>query len=129
MDGETRKALVNLLRERGTAALGTVHAGSPLVSLVLYACSANLSALYIHVSRLAQHTAGLLADPRIGLLIVDGDPGSRNPLALSRASIQGIANVLNADSAAYFEARAVYLAAHPTAGVNFQLGDFMLFRI
>jgi putative heme iron utilization protein len=129
MDRKTQEALVALLRKRGTAALGTLHGGSPLVSLVLYACSPDLSELYIHVSQLAQHTAGLLADPRVGLLIVEEDLPSRNPLSLARVTIQGVASQLEPESAAFSAARTLYLAAHPTARINFQLPDFMLFGI
>src|SRR5262245_19628026 len=129
MDAESRKALVELVRERGTAALGTLHEGAPLVSLVLYASSPDLSELYIHVIRLAQHTGGLLADPRVGLLIVKDDGPSRNPLSLSRVSIQGAAVVLEEESAAFAAARSCYLAAHPSAGINFRFSDFLLFRI
>lgn len=129
MDAETCKALATLVRGRGTAALGTLHGGAPLVSLVLYACSPNLSELYIHVSRLAQHTGGLLADPRVGLLIVESDLPSRNPLSLSRVAIQGVAAALDEGSAAFSAARSHYLAAHPATSVNFRFSDFLLFRI
>src|SRR5262245_11452499 len=129
MDPATRQALITLVRQRGTATLGTLHTGSPLVSLVLYATSPDLGELYIHVSRLAQHTSGLLADPRVGLLIVEHDLPSRNPLSLARVSIQGLADRLEDDSPTLSAARSLYLAAHPTATINFQLSDFLLFRI
>jgi putative heme iron utilization protein len=129
MDAETRKALVALVRERGIAALGTHLDGAPLLSLVVYACAPDLSELYIHVSRLAQHTSGLLADPRVGLLIVDSDRSSRNPLSLSRISIQGTATLLDEASEAFSTARSQYLRAHPATKVNFRFSDFLLFRI
>jgi putative heme iron utilization protein len=129
MDPETRQALAALVRGRGTAALGTLHEGSPLVSLVLYACPPDLSEFYVHVSRLAQHTAGLLADSRVGLLIVEHDLPSRNPLSLARVSVRGTAAALGPESAAFAVARSAYLSAHPTARMNFQLADFLLFRI
>jgi putative heme iron utilization protein len=129
MDAAIRQALVALVRDRGVAALGTVHAGAPLVSQVLYAPAPDLAELYVHVSRLAQHTAGLLADPRVGLLIAERDVPTRNPLSLARVSIQGVAESLEPASAAFSAARAAYLAAHPSAAINFQLADFLLFRI
>src|SRR5262249_40435804 len=60
MDVHSHQQLVALIRERGIAALGTLHDGGPLVSLVLYASVPDLSALYVHVSHLAQHTRDLL---------------------------------------------------------------------
>jgi putative heme iron utilization protein len=129
MDSATRLELVELLRGRSIAALGTLHGGAPLVSMVLYAASPDLSALFVHVSRLAQHTADLLGDRRVGLLIAEPDKPSRNPLSMARVSIQGEAAPLKGGSPEYEQARAVYLAAHPTTALNFELGDFLLVRI
>jgi putative heme iron utilization protein len=129
MDAATRLELVELIRGRGIAALGTWHAGAPLVSMVLYAASPDLSALFIHVSRLAQHTGGLLRDRRVGLLIAEPDRPSRNPLAMARVSIQAEAEPLPVGSPEYEQARAAYVAVHPAAAFNFELGDFLLVRI
>lgn len=129
MDAETRAELVELIKGRGLAALGTSQGGWPVVSMVLYAASEELSAVFIHVSRLAQHTGALLADPRVGLLIAEPDKPSRNPLAMSRVSIQGLAEPLDPESAEFAAARDAYLDQHPTAAFNFTLGDFLLVRI
>ena len=129
MDAATRRELVELIRGRGIAALGTFHAGAPLVSMVLYAASPDLSAVFIHVSRLAQHTGGLLRDRRVGLLIAEPEKPSRNPLSMARVSIQADAEPLDVGSPEYEQARATYVAVHPAAAFNFQLGDFLLIRI
>jgi putative heme iron utilization protein len=97
--------------------------------MVLYASEPDLSFLYIHVSRIAQHTRGLLAAPRVGLLISQPDKASRNPLTLARVSLQGVAVPLPEGSPAFENARALYLAVHPTAAINFQLPDFLLVRV
>ena len=44
--------LKQLLRERSVAALGTLHAGAPYVSMVPYAIAHDGSGLIIHVSAL-----------------------------------------------------------------------------
>ena len=129
MDSPTRRELVELVRARGIAALGTLHGGTPLVSMVLYATSPDLSTLYIHVSHLALHTAALLNDRRVGLLIAEPDKPSRNPLAMARVSIQAIAEPLEPGSPAYDQARADYIFGHPTAAMNFDLGGFHLIRL
>jgi heme iron utilization protein len=129
MDAATQRELAEILRGRGIAALGTIFGGGPLVSMVLYAPAPDLSALFIHVSDLAQHTRALLADHRVGLLIAEPDRPSRNPLSMARVSIQGVANSLAPGSAAYDLARDAYIAAHPTAAYNFELGGFHLVRI
>ena len=129
MDQSERQALISLVRERSLAALGTIFEGGPLVSMVLYASEPDLSCLYIHVSRLAQHTRGLLRQPRVGLLISEPDRASRNPLTLARVSLQGLAVQLQEGSREFENARAIYLAAHPTAAINFQLPDFLLLGV
>ena len=121
--------LTSLVRERSLAALGTIFEGGPLVSMVLYASEPDLSCLYLHVSRLAQHTRGLLSQPRVGLLISEPDRASRNPLTLARVSIQGLAGPLQEGSPAFENARSLYLAVHPTAAINFELPDFLLLGV
>jgi putative heme iron utilization protein len=129
MDESERRMLVSLVRERSLAALGTIVEGGPLVSMVLYASEPDLSRLYIHVSRIALHTRGLLSQPRVGLLISEPDRASRNPLTLARVSIQGLAAPLPEGSPAFENARSLYLGAHPTAAINFDLPDFLLLGI
>jgi putative heme iron utilization protein len=129
MNQSDRQTLISLVRERSLGALGTIVEGGPVVSMVLYASEPDLSCLYLHVSRLAQHTRGLLAQPRVGLLISQPDRASRNPLTLARVSIQGVAAPLQEGSPAFEHARSCYLDVHPTAAINFQLPDFLLLGV
>ncbi|MBV8127576.1 MAG: pyridoxamine 5'-phosphate oxidase family protein [Planctomycetaceae bacterium] len=129
MDSQSQQSLARLVRDERIAALGTLFHGAPLVSLVLFSAAADLSAIHIHVSRLAQHTQGLLESGRVGLMIAEPDRDSRNPLTLARLSIQGDAKPLPAGDPEYDAARASYLSKFPTAALNFQLGDFLLVRI
>jgi putative heme iron utilization protein len=129
MDESDRRTLISLVRERSLAALGTIVEGAPLVSMVLYACEPDLSCLYIHVSRIAQHTRGLLSQPRVSIMISEPDRASRNPLALARVSIQGLARPLADGSPEFENARSLYLAVHPTAAINFELPDFLLMGV
>src|SRR6516162_8319333 len=129
MDQSDRRTLISLVRERSLAALGTILEGGPLVSMVLYASEPDLSCLYLHVSRLAQHTRGLLSQPNVGLLISEPDRPSRNPLTLARVSLQGVAAQLREGTPEFENARALYLTAHPTASINFQLPDFILLGV
>jgi putative heme iron utilization protein len=129
MDEPNRRALISLVRDRSLAALGTIVEGDPLVSMVLYASEPDLSRLYIHVSRIAQHTRGLLSQPRVSLLVSEPDRASRNPLTLARVTIQGLATPLQEGSPVFEHARSRYLAVHPTAAINFDLPDFLLLGI
>jgi putative heme iron utilization protein len=129
MDESDRRKLISLVRERSLAALGTILEGGPLVSMVLYASEPDLSCLYLHVSRIAQHTRGLLSQPRVSLLICEPDRASRNPLTLVRVSIQGLVGSLQEGSPAFENARSLFLALHPTAAINFELPDFLLLGV
>ena len=75
MEAELEKKLAEMIRSNRVAGLGTLRDGAPLVSMVAYLPEDDFSAFYIHVSQLAQHTQGMLADARIGLLISEADDG------------------------------------------------------
>ena len=92
--------LRQLLHERSEAALGTVHAGAPYVSMVPYAIASDVSRLVIHVSSLSSHTKHMRTDPRVSLLVMQEEGGGTSALALPRVSIQGTALELAPDSPA-----------------------------
>lgn len=129
MDDHFQKLLVNLIRTQRTAALGTLQDGAPLVSLVLYAPTADCSAFYMHISRLAQHTQAILRDPQVGLLIAEADTGTQDPQTLARVSLQGTASEVLRTDADYEAIRALYLRRFPTAAMTLNLGDFAFFRV
>ena len=107
MDSQSRQVLVRLLREERIASLGTLFRGTPLVSHVLFSRADNSAALDIHVSRLAQHTQGLLESGRVGLMVAEPDRDSAHPQTLARLSIQGDAEILAEDHPEYDSAREV----------------------
>ena len=129
MDNAARVILTRLIRTQRLAALGTLRDGAPFVSMVLYAEASDLSALYLHLSRLAVHTRALQSDPRAGLMISLPDPGSGDPQTLARVSIQGEAIVVARDSPDFEVTKSRYLAKFPDSERNFGLGDFDLYRI
>ena len=120
--------LRDLLRQQTIAALGTLHRGEPYVSMVPYALDEHGPEFLIHVSALAPHTRDMHDHPRVSLLIVAADDGGR-PQARARATIQGDAAPLHAESARCAEARALYLMRFPHAADIFSLPDFSLFAI
>jgi hypothetical protein len=97
--------------------------------MALYAAEVDLSGLYLQLSRLALHTNDLLADHRVGLLIVEAEDPTRNPLGLARVSIQGTAEPLAEDSPNFEAARQLYVARHPYTAYYFKLQDFLLVRV
>jgi len=130
MDDESRTKLLHLARHQRLAALGTLRGdGGPLVSQVLFLAAPDLSAFYILISRLAQHTQDIERDPRISLMIAEGDDGKSDPQNLARLSLRGQVRPLPHDDPAYAAVRAAYLEKFLQAAVTLQLGDFMFYRL
>ena len=129
MNAELTERLVKLVRERSTAALGTLRAGAPYVSMVPYAIADEGSGFLIHVSRLAAHTKDMLADARVSLLVAEAECGGESPLALTRVSVQGVAELVASGAAELPGFRSTYLARFPEAEQLFGFADFSLFLI
>lgn len=132
MRAEDRDALRALISGRRQAALGTLDAGAPFVSMVLYALECRPGsppAALIHVSRLSAHTRHLQADPRASLLVALPDVGEGDPQALARVTLQCLARPVPVDAPGHTEARAAYLARLPHQEYLFGFPDFMLVRL
>lgn len=117
-----------LLRRQPIAALGTLHRGEPYVSMVPFVLDEAAPQFLIHVSGLSPHTRDMIEHPRVSLLVVAPDDGGR-PQARARATIQGDAAPLEAQSTRYAAARALYLQRFPEAVDTFALADFSLFAV
>jgi len=128
MTDDDRRTLAQLLRTARTGALGTTHDGAPFVSHVVCAAAPDLTALYLHLSRLARHTQDLLADPRCAVMVSETERPTQNPLTLARLTLQGTAAALRPETDEYTAARTRYLEKLPFTQFNFTLGDFGLFR-
>ena len=122
-------SLARLIRGQRIGALGTLFQGAPYVSMMPYAVSDDLDWIFIHVSRLAQHTQNLLQDRRVSLLIAEPDAPDRDPTALERITIRGEAAEVIPAREGYTEAMARYLERFPNSALNFQLGDFSFYRL
>jgi putative heme iron utilization protein len=125
MNAELTARLVRLVRQRTTAALGTLRAGAPYVSMVPYAIVDD--GFVIHVSRLAAHTKDMLADARVSLLVAED--GGKSPLALERVSVEGASEPIASDAPELPGFRAAYLARFPEAAQMFGFADFSLFLV
>jgi len=129
MEAELEKKLAEMIRSSRVAGLGTLRDGAPLVSLVAYLPEDDFSAFCIHVSQLAQHTQGILADPRVGLLIAEKDDSRTNPQTLARISILGVAEQIGSNDTEYPSIRSRYISRFPQSAPLFGFGDFGLWRI
>jgi heme iron utilization protein len=122
-------AFRSLLEGEQTAALATLHKGEPAVSMVPFALLPQGQGLVIHVSRLATHTADMLAHPSVALLVVAPAEAANSPQARPRVSIQGIADQCVADAPSHEQARHIYLSRFPESEEMFGFADFSLFVI
>lgn len=121
--------IAGLLRGQRQAGLATLHEGAPFVSMVAYAAEPDFGGCLLHLSRLAQHTRSLLAQPSAALLVAEPDDGRADVQTLARITLVGAATPIAPDAPGYAAARACYLARLPAAEMLFTLPDFVLFRL
>ena len=129
MNTELGERMAQLLRERSTAALGTLRDAAPFVSMVPYAIAADGSGFVVHVSKLAAHTKNMLADVRVSLLVAEAEGNGKSALALARVSLQGTARRIPSSSPDLTGCRSAYLARFPEAEQMFDFADFSFFLI
>lgn len=123
-------ALRTLLNTQRVAALGTLgEDGHASVSMVPFAIDASCGQVVIHVSGLAAHSRNLQATPRVSLMVLQAEVAGEPVHALPRVTLDGIATVLDQDSAAWHSAKAAYLARFPDVEYMTQLGDFRFVAI
>ena len=119
-------SLKELIRKERLAHLGTLRGGAPMVSMTLYLPERDLSAFYVHVSRLAWHTQDMLQDARVALSISESDDGRADPFTLMRVTIRGEAVQLHEKNESL---KASWLERFPEQAINFTLADFSFWRI
>jgi len=129
LNAEEQQRLRRLLRESRWAALATVREDQPLASWVAFAAEDDFTGCILHLSRLALHTRYLFDNPRAALALSEPDSVTQpDPQRLARVSLQGQMRRVARDMPDYDSARRHYLARLPEAAVQFELGDFELYR-
>jgi putative heme iron utilization protein len=116
-----------LVAHQTTGSLATLALdppGYPYASFVTFALSGELPVFLI--SRVAEHTRNLTADPRVSLLVHES--GNADPLANGRVTLVGRCHKLPRGETG---ARAAFLAVHKAAAyyVDFQDFDFFELRL
>ena len=129
MESSQAIALRTLLASQEVASLATLHNGEPSVSMVPYALLPRGRGFVVHVSQLATHTADMLANSAVALLVVAPPGSAASPQELQRASVRGRASLCATDSPECQEARMVYLSRFPQSKELFAFADFSLFII
>ena len=123
MDLRTSALLRDLIGNQRVAHLATMRGGAPMASMTLYMASEDLSAFWIHVSRLAWHTQDMAQDARVALSIAEADDGRADPFTLRRVTIRGEAAQVSAGP------KEAWVARFPEQAVNFELADFSFWKI
>jgi len=109
--------------------LAVVEVGSPVIGMVPFAVEPDLSAVLVHVSRLAPHGRALAAGAPFAILIHGLDTPETRPGEIPRVRFSGSAEHVPRDSARYMQARQRYVGTFPDSEVTFSLGDFELYRL
>ncbi len=128
MDENTR-AVRDLFTSQRVLALGVIVDGAPLVSLLPYALSDDLTAVYVHASQLARHYRGLAQGGAFSALIHANDDPEQDPLQVPRLTVNGEIVAMERDSADYEDAREIYVRKFPDSAATFELADFDLFAL
>lgn len=129
MEPSQAVALRTLLESQQVASLATLHKAEPAVSMVPYALLAQGRGFAIHVSRLATHTADMLANPAVALLVMAPPGSAASPQEIQRASVRGQARQCAPGSPEHAQARALYLSRFPQSEAMFDFADFSLFIV
>lgn len=128
---ESRFQALELLQSQRWGGLSTLDEdGAPNASMVAYGIDVGRSEILFYLSRLSAHTANMLRDPRIALVIGESDAGvgEGDPQMLARLGLQGQVTAVGRADADFERCKSVYLGRLPTAGQLFALGDFLFFR-
>lgn len=129
MNTKLAAQLKELLLRQPVAALATLHAGEPSVSMVPYAAAPDGESLVVYVSRLAAHTHDMLCHPKVGLLMMAPPTGVSSPHQLARVTLQGCALLSERGSGDHAQLRRAYETRFPHSVEWLDLPDFELFQI
>jgi hypothetical protein len=124
MDSETALLLRKLVFQERTAHLATLRGGAPMASMTLFLPEPDLSAFYVHVSRLAWHTQDMAQDARVALSIAETDDRRPDPFTLMRVTVRGEAFQLKDNLL-----KQRWLERFPEQAINFELADFSFWKI
>lgn len=127
MNAAQRDTLRELLEGQRVAALGTIQAGEPFVSMAPFAVLPGV--FVIHVSALASHTRNMLESPRVSLLVAAPDTSDTPAQALARVTIQGHAEQYTSSAPELPAARSAYLARFPNVVETVDFHDFSFFAV
>ena len=123
---ERCRTLVAMAQTAALSSLAREPQGYPYGSLVTIAADDQGRPILL-LSDLAEHTGNLIARPEASLLITEPHGASTDPPAAARVTLLGPCRRIPEGEVE--AARAVYLAAHPSASRYAGLNDFAYYRV
>jgi len=127
MERDDLELLRGLLTECRVLTLALVDGGAPVAGLMPYLADADLTALYVHGSRLAKHTRALAAGGPFSAVIHRPDLPEHDPLQLARLMLEG--EVVQVSKSDVKDLRNRWIARFPMAALTVELGDFAFYRL
>ena len=127
MERDDLELLRGLLTECRVLTLALVDGGAPVAGLMPYLADADLTALYVHGSRLAKHTRALAAGGPFSAVIHRPDLPEHDPLQLARLMLEG--EVVQVSKSEVKDLRNRWIARFPMAALTVELGDFAFYRL
>lgn len=125
--------ILEILKTRKAASLGTLLDGKPYVSAVGYIYEpsgdpGHPGHIYFLASDLSQHTRNLKKDPAVSMLITSEQSGETPIQEVPRMTLQGRVEAVSSNEQ-FQELKARFLELYPRAAVFFQLPDFRFYRM
>jgi hypothetical protein len=123
---ERCRTLVSAVRSATLCTVAREPSGYPYGSLVTIAFDAQGRPLLL-ISRLAEHTQNLIAEPRASVLVTEPLDRAPEPLAVGRLTLLGkCTEVPKADAT---PVRERFLETQPSASYYVDFGDFAFYRL
>lgn len=129
MKQSERDLVRDLLAKTRVLALSLLVDGEPFVGQLPFAARSDFGALFVHASRLARHSRGLIEGAPFSALIQVPDTGESDPFQMPRLTVSGSVEVLSPGTDEYDEAKVAYLDKLPSGRITFSLGDFVLYAL
>lgn len=127
MDPSALGALRRLLLESRVLALSVEVDDEPTIGLLPFLAASDLQSLLVHVSKLARHTKGLVADAPFSALVHEPDSADADPMALPRLTVRGRVELVGAEERD--RVAAAWAERFSSAVLTLELGDFEFRRL
>lgn len=128
MGPDELRLLRDLLRRQRLVSLALVVDGRPVAGALPFLAAPDLSALVVHASALARHTAGLGEGREWSGVVQEPDAPERDALATPRVMLEGTSRRIE-DERVLGVIRGAWAERYPSAAMTLELADFAFFSL